>query len=261
MNEKLVYLNPKWQQTLNDNQLNSFEDFWQLDLPAVDEGNFGRGHAGWSRVCIHKIGTQSGQKHWMVIKRQSNYRSRTLRHPLRGIPTFIKEFNFIRRYSELNVPALKAVFCACRQQGKELQAILVTEYLSNYLSLEELLEEWDQRESQQKRTTEIECVARLIARLHQQKLEHRCLFPKHIFLPNDPLTENACLIDLEKTRYKPWGDGYRVRDLTALARRTKQVTNRDRVLFMREYFGITRLNQDAKKLWQQVKNRIYKKAK
>lgn len=253
MKSKMIYLNPLWQQHLDDNQLSTFDQIWDLDLKAVDEGNEGRGQNGWSKVCIHSLTTATGEKKRVVIKRQSNYRSHTLRHPLRGIATFEKEYQFIRRYQKLNVPAMQAVYCATRQINGELQAILITEYLENHRSLFDILEdtEWTRTD----RDHLIHQVAQLVTTLHEKNLEHRCLFPKHIFIPNDP-AQNACLIDLEKTRWRPWEEGRRVRDLTALARRTSIISPRDKVRFMRQYFGTVRLNDEAKQLWHQIDNRI-----
>lgn len=253
MNSKTIYINPQWQQDLNDNQLSTFDQLWDLELKAVDEGNVGRGKDGWSRVCIHHLTTQSGQERRFVIKRQSNYRSHTLRHPIRGIATFEKEFEFIRRYKKLVIPAMQAVYCATRQTNGDLQAILVTEYLENHRSLFDILEE--PALSRSEKTKIAILVAELVAKLHEKDLEHRCLFPKHIFIPNDR-TKPACLIDLEKTRWRPWGEGRRIRDLTALARRTANISSRDKIIFIRHYLGLQHLNTEAKKLWNQVNTRI-----
>ncbi|MEA3466568.1 MAG: lipopolysaccharide kinase InaA family protein [Thermodesulfobacteriota bacterium] len=259
MKENQVYISPQWQQLLNDNQLNNFEAWWQLELPAVDEGNYGRSQNGWSRVCLHSLTSATGQTRRVVIKRQSNYRSRTPLHPMRGISTFIKEYNFIQRYEQLEIPALKAVYCATRQQGNDLQAILVTEYLDDYRPLDNILAQWDNGYTRGQRAAIVQSSAQLVAKLHNQGLEHRCLFPKHIFVKAAPPHDQACLIDLEKSRYKPWSSGRQVRDLTALARRTGNISNRDLVLFFRHYFDINQLNSDAKKLWHQVEQRIKKK--
>ena len=253
MKTKTIYLNPQWQQHLDDNQLSTFDQFWDLELKAVDEGNVGRGQNGWSKVCIHSLTTATGEKKRIVIKRQSNYRSHTLGHPIRGIATFEKEYQFIRRYQKLEIPAMQAVYCATRQVNGELQAILATEYLENHRSLFDILS--DQNYTPSDKTFITKLVAELVANLHNKNLEHRCLFPKHIFIPNDR-NKKACLIDLEKTRWRPWGEGRRIRDLTALARRTANTSTRDKVLFMHYYFGIQKLDKEAKQLWQQVDNRI-----
>ena len=192
-----------------------------------------------------------------MIKRQSNYRSRTLRHPLHGIPTFVKELENIRRYEQLKIPALKAVFCATRQTGGELQAILVTEFLGDYRSLFDLFEQWerDGRPPRQQVDTLLTTCAETISTLHRQGLEHRCLFPKHIFYSSSNETP-VRLIDLEKTRWKPWSKERIVRDLTALARRSRQLTNRDRVIFLRAYCDCKQLDSTAKQLWHRIAKRV-----
>ena len=265
MSENLIYISPDWQPILTDQQLNSFNSLWNLDLPAVDEGNQGRGQNGWSQVCIHIIDTKSGSSRRLIIKRQSNYRSRTVRHPIKGISTFLKEYNFIQRYMTLKIPALTPVYCATRQQGKETQVILITEYLDGYQSLAEIQKGWTKKSSWRKRTTIVHGIARLIATLHRQNLEHRCLYPKHIFVAtqHDDLQADrqACLIDLETTRWKPFGLGLPVRELSILARRTNNATTRDQILFLRHYLGINKLDANAKKLWRQIEIRINKKYK
>ncbi|MDY0189370.1 MAG: lipopolysaccharide kinase InaA family protein [Desulfuromonas sp.] len=258
MHTNTIYTHPQWQDILAANNLATFEQLWNVQLQAVDEGNQGRGHKGWSVVAIHRLTSPTGPSKRVIIKRQSNYRSRTLSHPLRGIATFEKEYNFIRRYAQLGVPSTQAIYCATRMHNGDLQAILVTEYLEDYRSLEDILDtlphqDGDEACKQQRRAI-IANVAQLVAKLHNSGLEHRCLFPKHIFVPND-LHQQACLIDLEKTREKPWSRWRRIRDLTALRRRTTQLTTRDNILFLRTYLGINHLNSEAKKLWQQVETR------
>jgi len=265
MSTKLIYINPDWQPILADQQLNSFNSLWELDLHAVDEGNQGRGQNGWSQVCIHTIKTKSGSARRLIIKRQNNYRSRTVRHPIKGISTFIKEYNFIQRYKNLKIPALTPVYCATRQQERETQVILITEYLDGYQSLAEIQKGWTKNNSWRKRATVVHSIATLIATLHRQNLEHRCLYPKHIFVvmqQDDWQTDlQACLIDLETTRWKPFGFGLPVRELSILARRTNNATTRDKILFIRHYLGLNKLDDNAKKLWQQIEVRIKKKHK
>ena len=259
MNEKQIYINQHWQQLLADHQLNSFEALWNLDIPAIDEGNHGRGQNGWSQVCIYNLNTKTGSPQRLVIKKQNNYRSRTLRYPFRGISTFIKEYNSIQCYEKLAIPASRAIYCATRQQGKNTQVILVTEYLEGYQSLSDIQEKWDGNGSWKERKTVIKSVAQLIAKLHNQNREHRCLYPKHIFVTTKQTGREACLIDLETTRWKPFGHSFHSRDLSTLVRRSINVTNRDRVLFLHHYFGIKRLDSRAKKLWRQIEARIHRK--
>ncbi len=247
----ILYQDPQWSETLQKNGLTSFEQWWNLQLTCVDEGNVGRGEDGWSRVYIHTLKAADGTAKRVIIKRQQNYRSRTLSHPLRGIPTFVKEYRFIQLYEKLRVPATTAVYCATREIDGALQAILVTEFLEGYRSLEEILESWSTK-SRRQRDEIITSVARLIAKLHNEGLEHRCLFPKHIFVPDDITRHSSRLIDLEKTRGKPWSAQRRLRDLAALVRRTPQVGTRDRVRFFHRYFNSQRMDNNAKNLWRKI---------
>ncbi|MBN2645365.1 MAG: hypothetical protein JXR59_07830 [Desulfuromonadaceae bacterium] len=256
----LLYIDPAWQQRLADSGLDNFDALWDLDLTAVDEGNTGRGQAGWSRVSIHTLHADPQPPTRIVIKRQSNYFSRTWQHPVRGILTFVKELANIRLYQQKQVPAMTAVYCATRKSGREQQAILVTSFLEDYQSLESLLAQWqDTMPTRQERSRTIQAVAQLVAHLHNAGLEHRCLFPKHIFLNTRTTPPQACLIDLEKTRLVPWRRDRRERDLTALVRRWPRLRPRDAVLFLRAYSGKERLGTDGKALWQRVVRRIRNK--
>ena len=260
MSIKTVYLSPQWQELLSANDLTTFDQWWALQLKSVDEGNEGRGQNGWSRVAIHTLSTPDGDKRRVIVKRQSNYRSRTMMHPVTGIATFEKEYAFIRRYAAMGIPATQAIYCATRRINGELQAILITEFLDGYSSLADILQKMERgwQPDRQQRDTTIHQVATLIKTLHGNGMEHRCLFPKHIFIPLNS-DGNACLIDLEKTRWKPWDSQRLVRDLAAFARRTTIMEKRDIVLFYRTYLGTKKLDNKAKELINAVTARLKKK--
>lgn len=254
---RLLYRAPAWQERLTRAGLQEFGDFWDLQLEAVDEGNSGRGQAGWSRVCLHPLWVDGALLGRLVIKRQSNYFSRDWRHPLRGRLTFEKELANLRRYQQAGIATMEAVYCATRQHNGSRQAVLVTAFLDGFISLEEQLRRWrDQPPPRRQRDLLLDAVARLVANLHRQGLEHRCLFPKHIFV--EPASDNpqVRLIDLEKTRWVPWRPARRVRDLTALARRWPGLRPRDALRFLCSYSGHARLQAGDKQLWRAVARRI-----
>ncbi|ERI52908.1 hypothetical protein N878_17150, partial [Pseudomonas sp. EGD-AK9] len=106
---------------LEQHGLASFEALWALRLEAVDEPNTERG--GWSSVYRLELGDSA-----FYLKRQSNHLRRSLRQPF-GEPTFAREFRNIRRYGELGIPALQAVFFAQRRAPDERRAVLLTRAL------------------------------------------------------------------------------------------------------------------------------------
>ncbi len=256
MQTNTLYSSPQWQEILQHNNLNTFADWWQLELDAVDEGNTGRG--GWSKVAIHALELPDGGQRRVVIKRQCNYRSRTLRHLLRGVATFEKEYNFIRLYQQCGVPATTAVYCATRQDNGDLQAILVTEFMDEHRSLLDIIDATDQGATlpRTERDAIIRCMARLLRRLHQHHIAHRCLYPKHIFIPTDPNNGQARLIDLEKSRRIPWRNNCAISDLATFGRRTLCINSRDIVVFLRTYCDCPRLDNKARRLYAAITKRI-----
>ena len=190
--------------------LASFDALWSLELAAVDAPNTERG--GWSSVCRLDLDEAA-----YYLKRQSNYLTRSLRHPL-GEPTFAREFRNIQRYQQLGIPALEAVFFGERKVPGERRAILMTRALDGWNDLDSLLAQWPQLTEQQQQAIVLAC-GQLARQLHALRQVHGCFYPKHIFLQADGDAYRAQLIDLEKTRPLLLGQRDRVKDLEPLLRR------------------------------------------
>ena len=195
---------------LERNGLADFDALWNVQLDAVDEPNT-RGD-GWSRVFRLDCEGQG-----FYLKRQSNYLTRTLHSPL-GEPSFAREFRNIRRYQQLGIPALEAVFFGERKVPGERRAILMTRALDGWKDLDSLLAQWPQLTEQQQRAIVLAC-GQLARQLHALRQVHGCFYPKHIFLQADGDAYRAQLIDLEKTRPLLLGQRDRVKDLEPLLRR------------------------------------------
>ena len=127
---------PSWREHLKKAKLDDFDAFWQLEKEFLEEPNRGRGRNGWSAVSLIHIDTTDGSRRRVIVKRQQNHFSRSWLHPLRGIPTFEKEFRSILRYRQLGILTLKPVLFARRRCAAGVQAILVTEYLEGYTDLD-----------------------------------------------------------------------------------------------------------------------------
>ncbi len=197
---------------LDAHGLDSFEALWALKLDNVDEPNSERG--GWSSVSYLKLGDKG-----YFLKRQSNHLTRSLKAPL-GEPTFAREFRNIEYYQTLGIPAVTAAYFATRKLLGEKQAILMTHALDGWRDLDSYLQEWG---SLSKNTQQalIESCAKLLKKLHDNKVLHGCFYPKHIFLKPTGSIFESCLIDLEKTRALH-GKRDRLKDIDTLIRRTKQ---------------------------------------
>jgi tRNA A-37 threonylcarbamoyl transferase component Bud32 len=193
--------------------LADFDSLWEVELDAVDEPNTGRG--GWSSVFRLEL-EASGY----YLKRQSNYLTRTLHHPL-GEPSFSREFRNISLYQKLGIPALHAVFYGEKKVDGERRAILLTRALDGWTDLDTLLQQWDELSATQ-RLAILQACGQLARTLHKAGQVHGCFYPKHIFLKARSGAYLAQLIDLEKTRMLIFGQRDRVRDLEPLLRRAPQ---------------------------------------
>lgn len=227
-----------------------FEALWDVQLDAVDEPNTEDG--GWSKVFRLEV-EGSG----FFIKRQSNYFTRNLAHPL-GEPTVAREFRTIMRYDELNIPSLHAVFFGVRRVGNERRAILVTRALDGWSALENFLPDWPSRTATE-RSGMVSACAHLVGKLHASGLRHGCLYPKHLFLREDGGKWEACLIDLEKTRRLWFGWRDQVRDLESFLRKVLTWVADDQRAFLSQYLEVCR-SSGSLQLWLERlgKRRTYK---
>lgn len=190
--------------------LTDFQALWSVQLDAVDEPNTGRG--GWSSVFRLDLDGQG-----FYLKRQVNYLTHTLRHPL-GEPSFSREFRNISRYQKLGIPALQAVFYGERRVQGERQAILMTRALDGWTDLDEILARWTELTGPV-RGAVLKACGELAHTLHGAGQVHGCFYPKHIFLQEQDGLYSARLIDLEKTRPVLFGKRDLIRDLEPLLRR------------------------------------------
>jgi tRNA A-37 threonylcarbamoyl transferase component Bud32 len=190
--------------------LADFDSLWEVELDAVDEPNTGRG--GWSSVFRLEL---EGSGYY--LKRQSNYLTRTLHHPL-GEPSFSREFRNISLYQKLGIPALHAVFYGEKKVDGERRAILMTRALDGWTDLDTLLTQWGELSATQ-RLAILQACGQLARTLHKAGQVHGCFYPKHIFLKARGGAYQAQLIDLEKTRKSIFGQRDRVKDLEPLLRR------------------------------------------
>ena len=204
------FIAPSERPLLERHGLADFDSLWEVQLDAVDEPNTGRG--GWSSVFRMELeGTG------FYLKRQSNYLTRTLHHPL-GEPSFSREFRNISRYQKLGIPALQAVFYGEQRVNGERRAILMTRALDGWTDLDTLLQQWPEMESQQQSAILQSC-GDLARTLHAARQIHGCFYPKHIFMRAKAGFYRAQLIDLEKTRPLLLGMRDRIKDLEPLLRR------------------------------------------
>ena len=231
------FLVSTWRKRLAAHGLTDFERLWRLALPPLDSANTTRG--GVSSVGILVLAAHNREGRRLVVKRQRNHQTRTWRHPLKGIPTARKEFDNIRRFAHCGLGAAAPVFFGQRCDHRGRRAILMTEYLEGYQSLDSLLTQWarDPAPGEVTRDAILRQVADLIARMHRAGFQHNCLYPKHLFVSTAGARPDIRLIDLEKATRSIWGGRRMTRDLGAFFRRCPHWSASDQTRFLVDYFG------------------------
>jgi hypothetical protein len=235
---------------INLNRAQTFTTLWQLDTPWFEPPNTARG--GWSGVVKTELDVED-QTTSVFIKRQENHLTRTWQHWLSGIPTFQKEHTNILLLQALAIPTLEPVYFS--RQGKK--AILVTKALDDYISLDKLCR--NDLSIQQRRSL-LETAARVISTLHLHRLQHNCLYPKHIFVSPSSTGWDIRLIDLEKLRRCLQRKTAQVRDLSSLSRHADKAWSlSDYMRFFKAYVNEQQLSPTSKALWKQVAKKSGKK--
>jgi hypothetical protein len=251
----------QWRGIMASNGLAGFDALWALQADWFEPPNRRRG--GWSGVSRYRLRRPDGSSVGVFVKRQEDHGYRTLLHPLRGLPTFVRELANIQRYRRCGVPTLEPVYCAWRLHQGRQQAILVTEELAGYRSLLEIERDWQQQgwPPRAERLPVLYAVADLVRRMHACRLQHNCLYPKHVFLRRGQAGWQARVIDLEKTK-RPWCRRLaQVRDLSTLSRYSAGWSRSERLRFFLRYLGQPRLTLPAKRLARKVLRDIRGKSK
>jgi hypothetical protein len=210
-------------------------------------------------VARCELKSPDGSPARVFLKRQENHVTRTLKHPIRGVATFIREFESIMLYRNRGIPTLTPIYFAVRESDEGPRAILMTEELVGFQSLEELSRDWKKLRLPL-RDAIARAVAQLLKQIHSHHLSHNCFYPKHVFLRIGPGEKvETRIIDLEKTKWRPAGLDWDFRDMRRLNGPGLPWSRADRVRFFREYLGLKKLTPDAKKKWRRIGRRHLEK--
>ena len=242
------FITNKTKRLFERNHINGFSSLWKANWERVDEPNH-RGE-GYSEVVYGELRGRKKQKAFFV-KRQFHYYSRTLRHPIKGVPLIRKEFYNIKRSERLGVPVPKAVYYAERNGA----AILVLRNLDGMLPLDQWLSKYhhDKELFQQA----LPAVAKAIAHMHNYQLQHGALYPKHIFISTE-LPLSVCFIDMEGMKKRASRYDFRVKDLASLYRHLGKglLSSMDQMLFLDSYLKFSKKPIDRTKLCRLIDERI-----
>ena len=240
-----------WAEILRHNGLADFDALWSLDAGWHEPPNRRRG--GWSGVSRLRLRLPAGGEAEVFLKRQEDHVLRSWRHPLRGVATYERELDNIRRYAACGIRTLEPLYFARRRLDGHLRAVFITRALSGFESLQETE---PQRIDRRRRAALIAAVARYLAAMHACRLQHRSFYPKHIFVrwresrePESGAEVEVRVIDLESSRRpRSWSRSH-LRDLDSLNRYARGWSRADRLRFLLAYVGSRRATPAVRDLW------------
>jgi len=212
--------------------MQTFNDWWARTGEWVEEPNQRRGGESGVQLLIPE---DAGQPR-MYSKRQVNHMFSSLRYPF-GHPTALREKKALKALERLGVKVPKLVFYEAIKKGKDWYAILVTEELKDFISLEEW---YNQQSSQPADSALINAVLKEVAnsfyKMHLGGWQHGCCYAKHVFIKVHPQQAiEAAFLDLEKARRR-WPK-YRaaLHDIKQLGRHRGAMPDTDWQLFLHYY--------------------------
>lgn len=242
----LNYISAKHAQLLQKNQLDTFEKVWAYKVDWFEEPNERRG--GWSGVGRISIVQEDGSNVYAFLKKQDNHCRTSFLHPIRGVPTFQREFEMMQYLASKNIRAPEVLLFGQNPQG-DLKTTLMTRELPGFQSLESLTEGLFANQSPELATQRVlaKAVAEFARRLHLAKVQHRSFYPKHLFVNfSNQVAPEVAVIDLEKSRINLLPVLRTLIDLSVLNRHAKYWSRSTRMYFYLHYFGIKRLTPYTK---------------
>ncbi len=227
-----LFISPGYHDLLLRHGLNTFTGFWNLPYNWVEDPNERR--KGWSGASFHTINDDKAGPFPLFVKRQENHNYRSLVHPLRGRPTFLREFFNIRRAQRAGIPTAETVFYAHQLRNGKSQAVLALVALEGYRELNTLFE--DPSLILPLRKTILHRAAYIVWSMHNQRLQHRSLSGKHILVkPGGNDIFDLRIIDLEQMRYIWRPVNSPARDLEKFIRHTPTLTSDEHAEFVQHY--------------------------
>jgi len=250
------YIGKGWEKVLRDNGLADFDSIWNLDAEWFEEPNKRRG--GWSGVSRIVLKTEDGQSVGMFLKRQENHNTKTITSPIKGIPTFAREFKNIIRLIKNDIPTVEPVYFCYRFSNGNCQAILMTKELEGFDSLDASIYSRSGAIMQDRLQREkiMTSVANAMSKMHDSHLRHSCFYSKHVFIRQLDENWEVKFIDLEKMHWNLFKDNARFRDLYTFPRRITGWGRKDRVKFFQLYMQEKILSAKSKELWRRIDSRM-----
>lgn len=253
-----AYIDSGLRELLGVNGLNNFDAIWDLDADWFEPPNKRR--SGWSGVSKVNLQTNAGKTIPVFLKRQENHNTKSWAHPFKGTPTFYREFKNIIRCRAKNIATVEPIYFNCRYKHGNSQAILITKALTGFDSLDATLYARDSLLLQNKpqRQQLMVAVASVMRQMHYYRLQHNCLYAKHIFVR---LSEAEAgrervwevrLLDLEKLKRTLFHNQAMLRDLSTLSRHISAWKRCDKLQFLKIYRCEDKLSAKSKAIWRAI---------
>jgi tRNA A-37 threonylcarbamoyl transferase component Bud32 len=244
------YISEEWHDILRHNHVDDFERLWALDAENwFEPPNHRRG--GWSGVVRTKLALPTGGEAHIFIKRQENHVYRAWQNLFRLTATFEREFRNLLRFRQFGIPSPETIYFGQRTVEGKLRAILVTRELAGYLPVNAECYSPIAKLDRSRRKLLISQAADTVRRLHQKRIQHNCLYPKHLFVREDGDFE-VCLIDLEKAKWRPYKQSIVVRDFGSLYRHTEGWSRTDQLRLFLAYRNESRASKKSKKILMRI---------
>lgn len=250
-----------WAPRLERVKLAQFSQLWNIEADWFEAPNIRRG--GWSGVVKVPLDQHDNSAPHLFIKRQENHISRTWAHPISGIPTFYKEYANLQLFNQKQIPTQDCVYYGARQYNGTTQAVLVTEELVGFYPLDSILPQDDIGiiKNTRHRMALLSAVAKTIRKMHDHRIQHNSLYPKHLFVKPLDVGWDVRFIDLEKAKRRLLKRTAIERDLSTFRRHTLDWTTREQLHFFKAYVNETKLSKQSKDLWYRIQDRLLKKSK
>ncbi len=222
------------------NRLRGFADLWHLEAAWVEAPNERR--KGTSGVFRYPLEAGDGAIQPVFVKRQRNHNTKTCRHPIRGVPTFLREVAYIRKLRRAGIPVVDVWYYGQAISGGVQHAILVTRALEGYVSLDQWFALDENRSDEGRVRAVLRAVVDAVKPIHARGIGHGSLYGKHIFVRAGAGGDAAgaafdvCLIDLERARRSLFHDRMIRMDLSQLLRRTPGLGEKERETLLELYF-------------------------
>lgn len=190
----------------------AFDQWLALLGEWVEEPNIRRG----GESGVKRIFCSNGKL--LYRKQQVGHIYRSLRYPF-GFPTAMRERKALLACAALKVTVPKLLYAECRKVAGVWQALLITEALDGFSSLEACYAaKQEQTWGEPLHLRVLQEVGGCLARFNVGRWQHGCVRMKHLFVRVQGEQIEVALLDLEKSRQRMTARLAAKRDIQQLKR-------------------------------------------